>query len=257
VLRSVLAASLLLVVSAASTARADDDTITVHLKNGAVYHGELVEKVPESHVTVKLATGEVKRFEWDEIEAPAAKPKAAPKSSEPKSSEPKSNEPKPSAPKSTVDEGPTLDIDAPSGLVLQRHIGTSEWASSGGVGSVNHWQTVCKTPCEPLATPGTYRVDGPGIPSSASFDLQGEQRIKVSAGNSVGYVLGQVLWIGGGGAALSGAGIAAIEGGDAARVLLFGGLAAFAVGMPLWLFNRTTVQVGSSGVALSARGVTF
>jgi hypothetical protein len=43
------------------------DPETVHLANGSVYAGELVEKVPGDHVTIKLASGEVRRFEWSEL----------------------------------------------------------------------------------------------------------------------------------------------------------------------------------------------
>lgn len=44
---------------------------TVQLTNGSTYEGELVEKVPGDHLTIKLATGEVRRFEWNDI-VPAA-----------------------------------------------------------------------------------------------------------------------------------------------------------------------------------------
>jgi hypothetical protein len=40
------------------------DPETVRLADGSVYVGELVEKVPSDHVTIKLATGEVRRFDW-------------------------------------------------------------------------------------------------------------------------------------------------------------------------------------------------
>jgi hypothetical protein len=46
----------------ATPAHADSET--VRLADGSVYAGELVEKVPSDHVTIKLATGEVRRFEW-------------------------------------------------------------------------------------------------------------------------------------------------------------------------------------------------
>jgi hypothetical protein len=39
----------------------------IQLANGARYRGDLVEKLPGDHVTIRLATGEVKRFGWDEI----------------------------------------------------------------------------------------------------------------------------------------------------------------------------------------------
>jgi hypothetical protein len=42
-------------------------TETVRTKNGAVYHGELVESVPTDHVTLKLATGAIKRIDQADI----------------------------------------------------------------------------------------------------------------------------------------------------------------------------------------------
>lgn len=53
------------VVFSTRAARADEET--VHLVNGNVYGGELVEKVPGDHVTIKLVTGEIRKFEWSEI----------------------------------------------------------------------------------------------------------------------------------------------------------------------------------------------
>ena len=39
----------------------------VTLSDGALYRGELIELVPNDHITIRLATGEVKRFEWATI----------------------------------------------------------------------------------------------------------------------------------------------------------------------------------------------
>jgi hypothetical protein len=40
---------------------------TVTLKNGDIYEGELVERVLDDHVTIRLATGEIRRFAWADI----------------------------------------------------------------------------------------------------------------------------------------------------------------------------------------------
>ncbi len=42
-------------------------TEAVTLTNGSMYQGELVEKVPGDHLPLRLATGEVKRFDWAQI----------------------------------------------------------------------------------------------------------------------------------------------------------------------------------------------
>lgn len=51
---------------------------SVVLKDGGMYRGEVVEYAVNSHVTLKLASGEAKRFAWDEIEQLSPpRPKAA------------------------------------------------------------------------------------------------------------------------------------------------------------------------------------
>ncbi len=72
-LRSTLALGLVLLVSRAALAESE----TVRLADGSVFSGELVEKVPNDHVTIKLATGDVRRFEWSAL-APTAKAEVAP-----------------------------------------------------------------------------------------------------------------------------------------------------------------------------------
>jgi F0F1-type ATP synthase membrane subunit c/vacuolar-type H+-ATPase subunit K len=63
-----LAVGLATVILAPSVPALGDDAMTVVTKSGAKYRGELVEEIPNDHVTIKLATGEVKRFAWSEIE---------------------------------------------------------------------------------------------------------------------------------------------------------------------------------------------
>jgi hypothetical protein len=45
----------------------------VELRDGTILQGELVEKVPGDHVTLKLATGEVRRIEQGAIAEPRPK----------------------------------------------------------------------------------------------------------------------------------------------------------------------------------------
>jgi len=42
---------------------------TVVLPDGSVYSGEVVELVPGDHLTLRLATGEVRRFAWSDVQA--------------------------------------------------------------------------------------------------------------------------------------------------------------------------------------------
>jgi hypothetical protein len=51
-----------------TTAWALGPPTVVHTKDGSVYYGELVERVVDDHVTIRLATGEVKRFPMNRID---------------------------------------------------------------------------------------------------------------------------------------------------------------------------------------------
>jgi hypothetical protein len=68
---SCAAIAVTLVTLPATHARADAQTVT--LADGSVYAGELVEMVPSDHITIKLATGEIRRFEWTAL-APSSTP---------------------------------------------------------------------------------------------------------------------------------------------------------------------------------------
>jgi hypothetical protein len=54
---------------APATARADDGRIHVVLVDGSEVQGELVEKVPGDHLTIQLATGEVRTIPWASIQS--------------------------------------------------------------------------------------------------------------------------------------------------------------------------------------------
>ncbi len=68
----------LALVCPASAAWADD-VVTVHTRDGSVYRGELVEQVTGDHVTVKVASGPIRRIAWRDVEAqPVAPPDEVP-----------------------------------------------------------------------------------------------------------------------------------------------------------------------------------
>jgi len=86
--------ALVLGLTAAAARAAGPAQRYVVLKDGSIFQGDLVESVPNDHVTIKLATGETRRFAWSDIaeqkepgtarepapaEAAAAAPAAAPK----------------------------------------------------------------------------------------------------------------------------------------------------------------------------------
>jgi hypothetical protein len=74
-----LGAWALIVLIPLGAAAADSPrTEWVVLKSGAVYQGELVEKVPGDHLTLKLATGEIKNFGWNELDDTPIEPRYLP-----------------------------------------------------------------------------------------------------------------------------------------------------------------------------------
>jgi hypothetical protein len=133
---------------------------SVTLKNGAIYSGEIVEKVPGDHETLQLATGEVKRFEWADIVPPAPPP------------------PPPVPPPVTVVAAPparqvhvkldtdnvntTLEAYAGEGMVID---------GDGRVSLVDEGTPVCTAPCDKSLDGGRYRVNGTGIAPSGWFDM--------------------------------------------------------------------------------------
>lgn len=77
--RSLLAAALAVSFVFVAAARAEPVSGAAALEritllDGSVYQGELVEKVVGDHVTLKLATGAVKRFDWRSLRGEAAAP---------------------------------------------------------------------------------------------------------------------------------------------------------------------------------------
>jgi hypothetical protein len=79
--RSIALAATLGAVLWASLARADDSRVHVVLVDGSEVVGELVEKVPGDHLTIQLATGEVRTIPWSSIRSTS--PVTAPTTSPP------------------------------------------------------------------------------------------------------------------------------------------------------------------------------
>jgi len=263
-----------------STGALADDTVTVWLKNGGIIRGELVELTPDDHVTVKLATGEVRRVEWAEVDHDSLGAKKAPKK-EPEPEKEKAVDDdaahKPNAKAKSVADYVPPDVSKPGGgaeggalvtgadgYFLQRLDGTfsgSGYVTGGGrvIVSGEVWKTVCVAPCNEAVPPGTYRIDGDGIPTSSTFTLRGYERIQVSPGNSAGFYFGRTLFVLGAIAAVAGGVAYASDAtSDLATTFLIGGLGGVAVGLPLWLLSATTVDVKSSStLSLRPNGFVF
>lgn len=150
---------------AASTASADDGagTVSVFTKDGAEYRGELVERVPNDHVTIKEATGDVKRFAWADV----AEVRAGEGDEKKDCAEKKDDEAKPPQVRLVVDGEP--------GVLLERRQTEAEgWNATiwPGYAYVETWEVACAAPCKTVVdAASTYRVNGGGVAASRNFSL--------------------------------------------------------------------------------------
>jgi hypothetical protein len=209
--------------------------VTVVTTDGAVFRGELIEKWPNRHVTVRLSTGEYRRILWQYIVRL------------------------------------TSGADTPVGATTQVFFrsedrdATLQRLDSGGI-----WFDVCRTPCAGrVATRGVYRVSGDGLRGSEPFRLSrhgpyvGIETTRV--GTQGRAALGGVMTIGGGVAAYAGLLVlaASVPGGGhdedwgednrsendweeargVATIMLLGGTAVGIVGLVTLLRNKTEVEL--------------
>ena len=151
-----------------------DEVVTLH--DGSRFRGTLVELVPHDHVTLKLATGEVRRFDWANVEKTEEVGASAP----------------PSAP--VQPQGVTVNVAAPSTrtVVLQRRTGSM---TVPGRGEAPIWADACTAPCDVAVPSGIYRLAGPGVAPTGAFDLPDHGRVRVDGtlGSAGGRVAGFVL----------------------------------------------------------------
>jgi hypothetical protein len=162
----------------------------VHLKNGGLLRGSLVEMMPGTRVRIQLATGEVATVPWSEVERVETPPTtAAPPLPAPAPPPPPPPPPAPAPPRTV-----RVHLEGASDAVLE--------SDEGGT-----WVEVCRAPCdEQLPVGPTYRVAG-GVKTSNGFALRetrgGVLTLHVNGASQgafvggivampVGYVVGQV-----------------------------------------------------------------
>jgi hypothetical protein len=175
----------------------------VRLRDGALFRGELVEEVPSDHLTLKLATGEIRRIAWADLAevtplvAPPAPPPAAPYPVMPQ------------APVAPPVLGPVVELssdDASAGLYRLSAAGSVVVGWRQGVLEV--WEPVCRAPCAvQVDHNGYYAIRGNGIVPSRPFNLpaSGTVRLDVKAGHLGPRAGGLIMMSLGLGAALGGA----------------------------------------------------
>lgn len=256
-------------------------TDTVTLRDGSIYSGQIVEKVPGDHETLKLATGEIKRFDWAEMARTPVPPQAPLPGGLP---------PIPSTIQGFEALLPgervlvRLEADNPHAALQQLTGQQAVYEGEGTVGVVDFHRTVCKAPCgvevqRSLAGQTlTYRVGGDGVAGSDWFTLprsSGPLDLQVKTGSAAGRAWGQVLTWSGIALAVAGGTMLAVglatqraaipptpeqlafgctqcgvPGNDNAAFVdgglgaILGGVVALAVGIPLWAVNRTSVTTG-------------
>jgi hypothetical protein len=169
----------------------------VALKSGTALVGLFVEYAPGSHITLRLATGEVRRVEWADIQSHSLPPPVvapAPQVVAPWPSPAPPIAPAPLSQSATVH----IKTNDPA-ATLTRQTGHADLVGYGHkrtyFDTVTVWQNVCRAPCDqPVDRSGDYAVHGNGITPSGLFRLppSGPVILRVRAGRS-GVRLGSTL----------------------------------------------------------------
>jgi hypothetical protein len=162
--------------SADDAAPADDELSTaaprVHvvLIDGSEFTGELVEKVPQDHVTLKLDDGSLKRVDWEEIRFKHAPPPAPPPKKAAPARAPSHDE---AQVKLTADSN-DAELQRKAGQTRVMTYMATPQGSIGQMSDEDIWETVCHAPCSVDADPTqVYRVGGDGIVGSSKLGARG------------------------------------------------------------------------------------
>jgi hypothetical protein len=142
------------------------DTL-VRLRSGAVYQGELVERIPGDHVTLRLVTGEIKRIGDEELAAVEETRSAG-------HGVPVELQPVQVDLQSTRPEAALIRIASLSGGLDGRF--------NGSLGGQVEGRRECVAPCGLAVAPGRFIIGGPGLRPSEAFELTGRNRkVRVDA----------------------------------------------------------------------------
>ena len=186
-----------------AAAPGDAERIVV-TRDGGMYRGTVVELVPQDHLTLKLATGELRRLAWGDIQSQANVAPVAPAPPAGYAAPPAGYATPPGYMPQPVPPAPgvLVRIDSPNPRTqLYRSAGTSDIAGMAAqgyfVGRVEHWELVCNGTCETRVDPfSRYQIRGSNMPVSAAFELPGgrpQVDLRVQPG-SIGRRVGG--WVG-------------------------------------------------------------
>jgi hypothetical protein len=149
-------------------------------------------------------------------------------------------------------KSPDISTDGTSGTDDPRDADRDD--SRGGAVTLplddREWDPVCAPPCaRRLPRTALFRVSGSRITTSATFNLPPDRPdviLRVKAGASRWYWTGVILTAFGGSLGLGGIGPPLLAGATfstTGKVLAGAGAVMLAVGLPLWILNRTTIAI--------------
>jgi hypothetical protein len=162
-----------------SEARADSTKGVVYLKVGGSVRGELMELFPNSKVTMRLADGTKREYDWAEIDRVEDA-------------------------EGTLLAGGSVRVKFHASNhdtnVEISEIDEQRQRKNGNLGlsyyNRNSWRTICIAPCEARFAPGIHRIrmDGKGVTTyQQSFNFQpGETNITVHPGSNTWFTVGVV-----------------------------------------------------------------
>jgi hypothetical protein len=181
----------------------------VLFKNGAKARGQVVDIVPGDHVTIKLKSGEMRRFEWKDVDRVVPASGAEPPPLPPAVNAPaQTAAPTASAPPAVTiaptATAPNTNVLPPvSGPTARVHINSPEPAALyRKAAGMTSFQKVCDAPCDqemPLSD--DYQVSGSGL-GAVDFKLNAQPGqtvvIECSPSSTGGKVGGIVMMVVGG-----------------------------------------------------------
>ncbi len=137
----------------------------IHLKNGGLLRGTIIDVIPGSHARIQLPTGEIAMVQWSEIariENAGAKPPPEPP--------PASTAWRPPPPTPPVVAPPLTGPKLLVHLEATRVVRLARYETVRGV-----WDDMCESPCDKqVPVDGDYRIEGVGVRPSGRFSLQGK-----------------------------------------------------------------------------------
>lgn len=166
--------------------------------NGARYCGDLVEEIPNQHIVLRLATGEVKRFAWSEIVPPSAVPPPGYAPPPPGYAPPPVPAPPVDGVRVTIESSnPHVELHSQIGETAVPMVSMVNRVAYSYTAIVPVWSPVCRAPCGDLVTRrANYIIKGEGIRPSMSFSLlntPSEVTLRVKTGSSGAFIGGLML----------------------------------------------------------------